>query len=182
MAMENDRTLAARPEQFELVESPRTARFFRMVGLFEAVLMVVVAIIVYATVDEPLIPVLVILVFAVSGPLVFLWLSHKTREWRLTDGRPLKSWSSGLSSDREETWERLATGDPARYTPLKLNSSEHTMQYLKAFWPEDERVTYVVITDRNTEHGETSEIIELWNDKHDAFQTAKERGLNKKPA
>lgn len=117
-------------------------------------------------------------VMAVGAPAVMLWLASQAREWRLRDGRQLRSLTLALNEDPERAWQRLASGDPSQYTPMKVQvSTENATATLQVFWPEDERVTFVVIVRGSGQNGRPTEIIELRDAQHDAFHAARTQGL-----
>lgn len=174
MVYANEETLAARPEQFEIVDVPRDTRLLRVIGL--VTVLVVLGLAVTTFIRGDLLYAFILVVAAVLGGLLF-WnvSSSNARVWQLRDGRRLEAWREGLSDDPDETWARLATGDPTRYTPLQLTGTQNARSNLDLFWPTDERVTYIVITSLWGRPREVSEIIELRDAQHDAVQEAKAR-------
>ncbi|GAB3054218.1 hypothetical protein [Sediminivirga luteola] len=178
MALKGDPALSGRPEQFELVASPQRARFFRTMAAAAPVAPLVIAVIGFAGGNISL--GVIGAVIAVAAPGVMLWLAGQVREWRLRDGRPLRSLTLALNEDPEQAWRRLASGDPAQYTPMKVQApTENAAARLQAFWPEDERVTFVVIVSGSGQHATPSEIIELRDAQHETFQAARAQGLQK---
>ena len=75
----------------------------------------------------------------------------------------------------------MASGDPDQYTPMKVGSAsdEHVSRWIKIFWPDNQRVSYVVITSRGEAETEAPKIIELHGAQHDTLHLALENGLDK---
>ncbi|MFC7376269.1 hypothetical protein ACFQS2_04390 [Brachybacterium sp. GCM10030267] len=173
MPRPGDPALASRPDRFELATHPQS-RFFLLNALLSAVIML--ALVIWGLVEGMWPLVIGAGVLLVGSPATMLWLAGRNRVWRLRDGRPLETLMLDLREDPGEAWRRLSTGDPAVYTPLEVrDATEHTQQTLEAYWPEDEPVTYVVIVDGRNDRA--TEIIELRDDRHEAFHAAKDKGL-----
>ena len=180
MAMSNDRSLSARPDMFELVDSPRIARRFRQLAFTAPIIPLAFAI--WNVVQNGFTAIGVIfLVLAVGSIFSFLFLAKRAKEWRLRDGRPLNTRSLALYANAEESWQRLASGDPTQYTPMKVGdpTAEHVSKWINVYWPDNQRVSYVVITSHSAAETEAPKIIELHGDQHDTLHLALDNGLKK---
>ena len=102
-------------------------------------------------------------------------MNARRYEWRLRDGRSLNTTALGLRENHDEVWQRLASKDLAQYTPLDVKTGRGAWATLHTYWPDDEPVTYVVVT--KGVNGPSSEILEFRNIEHVVFQAALVRGL-----
>ncbi|MGO1592544.1 hypothetical protein [Ancrocorticia sp.] len=175
MATVGDKTLASQPELFELAESPQTARIYKMLGVM--VFLIGAGFFTFSLVNGVVFMMIFSALMALVSPFVFWDMARKAREWRLRDGRTLRRDYMALRENPEKAWERLATGDPGVYTPMKAGGdTEHATDFIRAFWPEDEQITYIVV-----EQGkEPSPIITLHGEQHELFQQARARGLGRR--
>lgn len=182
MPIAGDQTLAARPNQFELVKNPAGARMFRMLAMASP--LVPIAFAVGAYFYGNLLIAVIALLFAVGSPLCMLWLASRSRSWRMTDRRPLHhvTFFLKISEDVDEVRRRVASRDATTYTPLKLLSQATSVNYaggsVQALWPDYERVTFVVVSAKNHHGPQPPEIIELRDDQHDTFHAALDQGLD----
>ncbi|GAA2170836.1 hypothetical protein GCM10009846_02560 [Agrococcus versicolor] len=177
MITADDTTLAARPEQFELAAGPQ-ARLFRLMAVADAILFAGVAIAALTVWQERALGIAAA-VLVVVAPVTLLWVAGRVRAWRLRDGRPLANRVVPIAADPDETFERLATGDPAIYTPIQLGSNRLGPS-VRTFSDLERRVTYVVVTRSGS--GSTldaSPILELHGEQHDALLAALARGLGR---
>lgn len=179
MAFADDKTLAARPDLFELVEAPEKTRLFKKMAFIVPV--IPLAFSVWAWIDDSMFMFIAALVMAVGSVFVFLNMAKNARQWARRGGTPLLTGRINIDDDPQEARERLATRDPNRYTPLKVAStaSEHQLQWIEYFWPESERVTYVVVVERSNRIKEPPPIVELRDRQHDEFHAAVEAGLGR---
>lgn len=179
MAFADDKALAARPDLFELVEAPEKTRLFRKVAFIAPVIPLGFG--VWAWTDDSTIMSIAALVMAVGSMFVFLNMAKNARQWARRGGTPLRTEVINVEEDAQEVRERLATRDPNRYTPMKVSAtrSEHQLQWIEYFWPENERVTYVVVMERSNRIKEPPPILELRDRQHDDFHAAVAAGLDK---
>lgn len=172
-----DPALASRPDLFELVTGGPIATIMRVAGCTSGAVILAVGIWGFAS-GNPVLGVIGLLM-GIGSPICLWYVAGRVGMWHLRDGRMLQYSRQELKDDPGETWRRLATGDPAQYTPLAVSpAGEHSARTLQAYWPQDERVTYLVIVEDSGKDARATEIIELRDEQHDRFQAAKAQGLD----